>query len=145
MRFMMLLKATDESEAGVMPGPELLAAMGAYNNELIKAGVLLAGDGLRASSKGARVRFSSGGQTTVIDGPFTETKELVAGYSIWQVRSIDEAVEWVKRAPIDDGVTTIRPIFEAADFGAQLTPELENVSLHHVSAGQWTKSQRSSS
>jgi len=121
MRFMMLLKATDESEAGVMPGPELLAAMGAYNNELIKAGVLLAGDGLRASSKGARVRFSSGGQTTVIDGPFTETKELIAGYWLIQAKSLDEAVEWARRcpAPMGPGVEAeieVRQVFEDSDF-----------------------------
>ena len=118
---MMLLKANDQSEAGVMPSRELLAAMGAYNNELIKAGVLLAGDGLRASSRGARVRFSSGGKTTVIDGPFTETKELIAGYWLIQAKSLDEAVEWARRcpSPMGDGVEAVievRQVFEESDF-----------------------------
>jgi hypothetical protein len=123
MRFVMLLKASDESEAGVMPSPELLAAMAAYNNELIKAGVLLAADGLRASSKGARVRFSSGGKTTVIDGPFTETKELIAGYWLIQAKSLDEAVEWARRcpAPMGTGIEAeieIRQVFEDSDFAS---------------------------
>lgn len=120
MRFMLMVKASQDSEAGVLPGPELLAAMDAYNNEMLKAGVLLAGDGLRASSKGARVRFS-GGRTTVIDGPFTETKELVAGYWLIQARSLDEAVEWARRcpAPMGEGVDAeieVRQVFEASDF-----------------------------
>jgi hypothetical protein len=121
MRFMMLIKATDASEAGVMPGPELLATMGAYNDELLRAGVLLAGDGLRASSMGARVRFSPAGKTTVIDGPFTETKELIAGYWLIQAKSLDEAVEWARRcpSPMGDGVEAeieVRQVFEDSDF-----------------------------
>ena len=116
MRVIVLVKATKDSEAGVMPSPELLAEMGKFNQELIQAGVMLAADGLHASFKGKRVKFS-GEKRTVIDGPFTETKELVAGYWIWQVRSIDEAVEWLKRAPFDrETEVEIRPVFEAADF-----------------------------
>jgi hypothetical protein len=122
MRVMVFVPGNPESEAGVMPSTELIEQMTKFNEELVKAGVMLDGQGLTPTSAGKRVRFA-GGRPTVTDGPFTETKELVAGYSIWQVRSIDEAVEWVKRAPIDDGVTTIRPIFEPADFG-ELTPEL---------------------
>ena len=123
MRFMLMVKASDQSEAGVMPGPEPLAAMRAYNNELIKAGVLLAGDGLRASSMGARVRFSPSGKTTVIDGPFTETKELIAGYWLIQAKSLDEAVEWARRcpAPMGEGVDAeieVRQVFEDSDFAA---------------------------
>jgi hypothetical protein len=125
MRVMVFVKANKDSEAGVMPTTELLTAMGNFNEELVKAGVLLAADGLHASSKGKRVKFS-GQQRTVIDGPFAETKELVAGYWLWQVKSIEEAVEWLKRAPFDGGTEVeIRPVFEAADFGAQLTPELK--------------------
>jgi hypothetical protein len=125
MRVMVLVKANKDSEAGVMPTEQLLAKMGHFNEELVKAGVLLAGDGLQPSSKGKRVRFS-GDQRTVIDGPFTETKELVAGVWLWQVRSMDEAVEWLKRAPFDGGEEVeIRPAFEAADFGENLTPELK--------------------
>jgi len=126
MRFMLLLKATPDSEAGVMPGPELVAAMGRYNNELLQAGVLLAADGLQSSSKGARVRFS-GEKRTVIDGPFTETKELIAGFWIWKTKSKQEAIEWVKRCPNPtgaDGEIEIRQIFEAEDFGEQFTPQL---------------------
>jgi hypothetical protein len=116
MRVMVLVKANKDSEAGVMPSPKLLAEMGKFNQELIQAGVLLAADGLHASSKGKRVKFS-GERRTVIDGPFTETKELVAGYWIWQVRSMEEAVEWLKRAPFDrETEVEIRPVFEAADF-----------------------------
>jgi hypothetical protein len=116
MRVMVIVKASKDSEAGVMPGPKLLAEMGKFNQELIQAGMLLAGDGLHPSSKGKRVRFS-GQQRTVIDGPFTETKELVGGYWIWQVRSMDEAVEWLKRAPFDrETEVEIRPVFEAEDF-----------------------------
>jgi hypothetical protein len=122
---MVIVKANKDSEAGVLPSTELLTKMGKYNEELIKAGVMLAGDGLQASSKGKRVRFS-GGKTTVIDGPFTETKELIAGYWLWQVRSMDEAVEWLKRAPFGGGEEVeIRQVFEMEDFGAQLTPELK--------------------
>jgi hypothetical protein len=124
MRVMVFVKANEDSEAGVMPSTELLTAMGKYNEELAKAGIMLAGDGLHPSSKGKRVRFS-GDKPTVIDGPFAETKELIAGYWIWQVKSMDEAVEWLKRAPFDGGTTIeIRPIFEMDDFAAQMTPEL---------------------
>ena len=126
MRFMVMVKATEESEAGVMPSTELLEAMGRYNEELVKAGVMLAGEGLQPSSKGARVRFS-GDQRTVIDGPFTEAKELIAGYWIIEVKSLDEAIEWVKRVPNPTGVESeieIRQIFEADEFGDALTPEL---------------------
>jgi hypothetical protein len=124
MRFMVLVKASKESEAGVLPSKELLTAMGKYNEELAKAGVLLAGEGLHPSSKGVRVRFS-GGKRTVIDGPFAETKELIAGFWLWQVKSKEEAIEWLKRAPFDDGAEIeIRQVFEAEDFGAEFTPEL---------------------
>jgi hypothetical protein len=124
MRVLVFVKASDESEAGVMPSTELLADMGKYNEELVKAGIMLAGEGLHPSSKGKRIRFE-GGKKTVIDGPFAETKELVAGFWIWQVRSMDEAVEWLKRAPFDGGAEIeIRPVFEADDFGAEFTPEL---------------------
>jgi hypothetical protein len=121
---MVLVKADNDSEAGVMPSTELLAAMGNYNEELVKAGILLAGEGLHPSSKGVRVRFS-GSERTVIDGPFAETKELLAGYWLWQVKSMDEAIEWLKRAPFDGGAEIeIRPVFEADDFGEAFTPEL---------------------
>jgi hypothetical protein len=123
MRFMILVKADKDSEAGILPGEEVFAAMGKFNEELVNAGVMLAADGLHPSSKGARVRFS-GGQTTVIDGPFAETKELVAGYWIWQVGSRDEAIAWLKRAPFQDTEVEIRQIFEAEDFGAEFSPEL---------------------
>ena len=126
MRFMVMVKATSQSEAGTMPSTELLAAMGNFNEELVKAGVLLAGEGLHPSAKGKRVHFS-GSRRTVIDGPFTETKELVAGFWLWQVKSMEEAVEWVRRCPNPmegDSEIEIRPLFEAADFGAELTPEL---------------------
>lgn len=124
MRVMVIVKANKDSEAGVLPDTEILTKMGKYNEQLVKAGVMLAGDGLHASSKGKRVKFS-GAKRTVIDGPFTETKELIAGYWIWQVRSMDEAVEWLKRAPFDGGTEVeIRQVFEAADFGENLTPEL---------------------
>src|SRR6478735_8361550 len=121
-----MVKATKESEAGVMPSPKLLADMGKFNEELAKAGVMLAGEGLQASSKGARVKFS-GAQRTVIDGPFAETKELVAGFWLWQVKSKAEAIEWVKRCPNPhngDSEIEIRQVFEAEDFGAEFTPEL---------------------
>jgi len=124
MRFVILVKADKQSEAGILPDEKLLAAMGKYNEELVNAGVMLAGEGLHASSKGARVRFS-GGKTTVIDGPFAETKELVAGFWIWEVKSRDEAIQWLKRAPFDGGAEVeIRQVFEAEDFGAEFTPEL---------------------
>ncbi len=123
MRFMVIVKASKDSEAGIMPSQELLTAMGKYNEELVKAGVMLAGEGLQASSKGARVRFE-GAQRTVIDGPFAETKELIAGFWMWQVKSREEAIEWLKRAPFQDGEVEIRQVFEAEDFGAEFTPEL---------------------
>jgi len=123
MRFMVIVKADKNSEAGVMPSKDLLTEMGKFNEELVKAGVMLAGEGLHASSKGARVKFS-GGKTTVIDGPFAETKELVAGFWLWQVKSLQEAIEWLKRAPFDDTEVEIRQVFEAEDFGAEFTPEL---------------------
>ena len=124
MRVMVIVKANKDSEAGVMPNEKILAAMGKFNEQLVKAGVMLACDGLHPSSKGKRVRFS-GGKQTVIDGPFAETKELIAGYWLWQVRSMEEAVEWLKRSPFDGGAEVeIRPVFEAEDFGAEFTPEL---------------------
>lgn len=125
MRVMVMVKASKESEAGVLPSTELLTKMGKFNEQLVKAGVMLAGDGLKPTSRGKRVRFS-GAKPTVIDGPFAETKELIAGYWLWQVRSIEEAVEWLKRAPFENGEEVeIRPIYEAADFGENLTPELK--------------------
>ncbi|HEV7669986.1 MAG TPA: YciI family protein [Thermoanaerobaculia bacterium] len=126
MRVIVMVKATQDSEAGIMPSEQLLTEMGAYNEELVKAGIMLAGEGLHPSSKGARVRFS-GDQRTVIDGPFAETKELVAGFWLWQVRSMDEAIEWLKRCPNPmpgESEIEIRPVFEAEDFGAEFTPEL---------------------
>ena len=126
MRVMVIIKANEDSEAGVMPSEQLLTEMGAFNEELVKAGVMLDGDGLKPSSEGARVRFS-GSQRTVIDGPCVETKELIAGYWIWKVESLDEAIEWVKRCPNPmDGESEIeiRPCFEAEDFGKEFTPEL---------------------
>jgi hypothetical protein len=123
MRVMVIVKANAESEAGVMPKEKDLREMGQFNEELVKAGVMLEGDGLHPSSKGKRVRFASN-QKTVIDGPFTETKELIAGFWIWKVQNIDEAVSWLKRAPFQDTEVEIRPFFEAEDFGAEFTPEL---------------------
>ena len=127
MRFAVLVRATKESETGVMPDEKLLADMGRYNEELVKAGVMLAGEGLQPSSKGARVRFS-GAKRSIVDGPFTETKELIAGFWIWQVKSLEEAIEWVKRCPNPfpgtESEIEIRQIFEAEDFGAEFTPEL---------------------
>ncbi|MGO4675345.1 YciI family protein [Bosea sp. 2YAB26] len=126
MRFMIIVKATLDSEAGIMPSEELLTAMGAYNEQLVKAGIMLAGDGLHPSSKGARIRFS-GAKRAVVDGPFAETKELIAGFWIWQCKSMEEAVEWVKRCPnpmTGDSEIEIRRIFEAEDFGEAFTPEL---------------------
>jgi len=126
MRFMIIVKATKDSEAGMMPSEQLLTEMGKYNEELVKAGVMLAGEGLQPSSKGTRVRFS-GSKRTVIDGPFTETKELIAGYWLWQVKSKEEAIEWVKRCPNPmpgESEIEIRQVFEADDFGAEFTPEL---------------------
>ncbi|MGB3269667.1 MAG: YciI family protein [Rhodanobacter sp.] len=126
MRCMVIVKATAESEAGVMPGQELLAAMGKFNEELVKAGVMLAGEGLTPSARGARVTFS-GKQRHVVDGPFAETKELIAGFWLWQVKSMDEAIAWVRRCPNPmegESVIEIRPVFEADDFGEAFTPEL---------------------
>ena len=124
MRFIVLVKANKDSEAGVMPTEKDLTEMGKFNEELVKAGVMLAGEGLHPSSRGVRIRFS-GKKRTVIDGPFSETKELVAGFWIWQVKSKDEAIEWLKRAPFDGGAEIeLRQIFEAEDFGAEYTPEL---------------------
>ncbi len=123
MRFMVLVKANEQSEAGVMPDEKLLSAMTKYNEELVKAGVMLAGEGLHPTSRGVRVRFD-GKKRTVIDGPFTETKELVAGFWLWQVRSREEAIEWLKRAPFDHDEVELRRLFEAEDFGPALTPEL---------------------
>jgi hypothetical protein len=124
MRFMVLVKASEESEAGVMPTEELLSEMGKYNEELVKAGVMLAGEGLHPSSKGARIRFE-GSERTVIDGPFTETKELIAGFWLIQAKDRDEAIEWVKRAPMDGGTELeLRQVFETEDFGDEMTPEL---------------------
>ncbi len=127
MRFMVMVKATKDSEAGVMPSEQLLKDMGKFNEELVKAGIMLAGEGLQPSSKGARVRFS-GAKRTVIDGPFTETKELIAGFWLWQVKSKQEAIDWVKRCPNPmpgDSEIEIRQVFEAEDFGEALTPELK--------------------
>lgn len=125
MRFMVIVKATKDSEAGVMPSEELLTAMGKYNEELVKAGIMQAGEGLQPSSKGARMRFS-GSKRTVVDGPFAETKELIAGFWMWQVKSKEEAIEWLKRCPNPmpgDSEIEIRQVFEAEDFGAEFTPE----------------------
>jgi hypothetical protein len=124
MRVMVIVKASKESESGEMPSQEVLTAMGNFNDELVKAGVMLAGEGLHPTSRGKRVRFDES-RRTVIDGPFTETKELVAGFWLWQVKSMEEAVEWLKRAPFDAGTEVeLRPVFEADDFGAEYTPEL---------------------
>ena len=126
MRVMVIVKANSESEAGIMPSTEMLTAMGKYNEELVKAGIMLAGEGLQPSDKGKRVRFS-GRDRTVIDGPFAETKELIAGFWLWQVKSMDEAVEWVRRCPNPmegESIIEIRPVFESEDFGEAYTPEL---------------------
>ena len=126
MRFMVIVKATKDSEAGVLPSEKLLAEMGKFNEELVKAGVMLAGEGLQPSSKGARVRFA-GNKRTVVDGPFAETKELIAGFWLWRVKSLAEAIDWVKRCPNPfegDSEIEIRQVFEAEDFGAEFTPEL---------------------
>jgi hypothetical protein len=127
MRVMAIVKATEDSEAGRMPSEQLLAEMGKFNEELVSAGVMLAGEGLHPSSKGVRVSFGGGGERTVVDGPFAETKELIAGYWLLQVRSMEEAIEWIKRCPNpheEGGEIEIRPVFEAEDFGEELTPEL---------------------
>ncbi len=124
MRFMVIVKADKNSEAGVMPSKQLLTDMGKFNEELAAAGVMLAGEGLHPSSKGARVKFS-GGKKSVIDGPFAETKELVAGFWLWKCKSLQEAIEWLKRAPFEETEVEIRQVFEAADFGDEFTPELQ--------------------
>jgi hypothetical protein len=143
MRFMVLVKANKDSEAGVLPTREMLAEMGKFNEELVKAGIMLAGEGLHASSKGARVRFS-GKKSTVIDGPFAETKELIAGYWLWQVRSKEEAIEWLKRAPFQEGEVEIRQVFEADDFGAEFTPELREQEERLRQQGEQLRRQVSS-
>ncbi|MGE5177889.1 MAG: YciI family protein [Bacteroidota bacterium] len=124
MRFMVIVKANKDSEAGVLPGRELMEEMGKFNEKLAQAGILLAADGLQASSKGARVKFHGRGKTTVTDGPFAETKELIAGFWLWQVRSKEEAIEWVKRAPFTDEEIEIRQVFEAEDFGPAMSAEV---------------------
>ena len=124
MRFMVIVKANKDSEAGVLPDQKILAEMGKYNDELVKAGVMLAGEGLQASSKGARVRFEGPSKRTVIDGPFTEAKELIAGFWLWQVKSKEEALEWLKRAPFQEGEVELRQVFETEDFGDSITPEM---------------------
>ena len=124
MRFMVIVKADKNSEAGVMPSKQLLTDMGKFNEELAAAGVMLAGEGLQPTSKGARVKFS-GGKKTVIDGPFAETRELVAGFWLWKCKSLQEAIEWLKRAPFEETEVEIRQVFEAADFGDEFTPELQ--------------------
>jgi hypothetical protein len=142
MRFMVLVKANKDSEAGVLPDEKILTDMGKFNEELVKAGVMLAGEGLHPSSKGARVKFS-GGKRTVIDGPFAETKELIAGFWLWQVKSKEEAIEWLKRAPFDETEVEIRQVFEAEDFGAELTPELrEQEERLRAQAEQLSKAAR---
>jgi hypothetical protein len=124
MRFMVIVKANQDSEAGRLPSEQELTEMGRYNEELVNAGVMLAGEGLHDSSKGARVRFEKNGKKTVIDGPFAETKELVAGFWLWQVKSKEEAIEWLKRAPFKEGEVEIRQVFESDEFGEAFTPEL---------------------
>ena len=135
MRFMILIKANKESEAGIMPDEEYIGRMMEFNEELVKAGVWVAGEGLHPSSKGARVKFPAKGEPTVIDGPFAETKELVAGYWIWEVQSLEDAIDWAKRIPApedpkEEGVIEIRPIFEAEELGAEFTPELREKEQH---------------
>ena len=143
MRVMVIVKATKNSEAGVLPDEKLLTAMGKYNEELVKAGVMLAGEGLHPSSKGKRVRFA-GGKKTVTDGPFAETKELIAGFWLWQVKSMDEAIEWLRRCPDpmpgEESVIEVRPVFEAEDFGAEFTPDLrqqEEELRRTIEARKW--------
>ena len=132
MRVMVIVKANRESEAGQLPSTEMLAAMGKYNEELVKAGVMLAGEGLQNSAKGKRIRFD-GSKRKVIDGPFAETKELIAGFWLWQVRSMDEAVEWLKRAPFEEGEEVeIRQVFETEDFGDSMTPEMVAQEKRHA-------------
>lgn len=142
MRVMVIVKASKETEAGVMPSREILESMGRFNEELVKAGVMLAGEGLHPTSKGKRVRFT-GTRPTVVDGPFAETKELVAGFWLWQVKSMAEAIEWIKRAPFQDTEIELRPVFEIDDFGAELTPELRaQEERHRAQAEQLAKGAR---
>ena len=142
MRVMVIVKASKETEAGGMPSREILESMGKFNEELVKAGVMLAGEGLHPTSKGKRVRFT-GTRPTVIDGPFAETKELVAGFWLWQVKSMAEAIEWIKRAPFQDTEIELRPVFEMDDFGAELTPELRaQEERHRAQAEQLAKGAR---
>ena len=143
MRVMVIVKANAESEAGQMPSKEILAAMGNFNEQLVKAGVMLAGEGLHPTTRGKRVRFE-GSKRTVIDGPFAETKELIAGFWLWQVKSLEEAVEWLKKAPFDGGTEVeLRPVFEAEDFGAEFTPELrEQEERQRAEIERRAKSQR---
>jgi hypothetical protein len=138
MRFMVIVKATEESEKGALPSTDMLEAMGAYNEELVKAGIMLDGDGLRPSSHGARVQFDKDGNATVIDGPFTETKELVSGYWVFEVSSREEAIEWARKAPFRGGELEIRPFSTAEDFGEAFTPELQEKEneLRETVAGQ---------
>jgi hypothetical protein len=138
---MVIVKANKDSEAGVMPSEKLLTEMGNFNEELVKAGVMLAGEGLHPSSKGARVRFS-GGRQIVIDGPFAETKELVAGFWLWRVKSKEEAIEWLKRAPFEDTEVEIRQVFEAEDFGAEFTPELREQEERVLAQAEANKSSK---
>ena len=143
MRFLVMVKASSDSEAGKMPSTELLTAMGTYNEELVKAGVMLAGEGLQPSSKGARIKFS-GSKRSVVDGPFTESKELVAGFWLWQCRSREEAIEWAKRCPNptgEDGEIELRQVFEADDFGAELTPALREYE-QRIGAGMAENARR---
>jgi hypothetical protein len=135
MRVMVFVKGNQDTEAGVMPSTELLAAMGAFNEELVKAGVMLAGEGLHPTSRGKKVKFA-GGQKSVIDGPFTEAKEIVAGFWLWQVKSMDEAVEWLKRAPFEETEIEIRQVFEMEDFGAEFTPELREQEARTAQAAE---------
>ncbi|MDQ2975244.1 MAG: YciI family protein [Acidobacteriota bacterium] len=139
MRFMVIVKANKDSEAGATPTKEMLTEMGKYNEELVRAGVMLAAEGLHASSKGARVKFS-GAKQIVIDGPFAETKELVAGFWLWQVKSKEEAIEWLKRAPFEDTEVEIRQVFEAEDFGAEFTPELREQENRVLAQAEMNKS-----
>jgi hypothetical protein len=142
MRFMVIVKSDKNSEAGVMPSHELLAAMGKYNEELVKAGVMLAGDGLAPSSKGARVKFE-GAKRTVTDGPFAEAKELVAGFWIWKVASKKEAIEWLKRAPFDGGTEVeLRQVFEMEDFGKEMTPELREQEKRQMAQAEQNRSKK---
>ncbi|HVE42637.1 MAG TPA: YciI family protein [Planctomycetota bacterium] len=142
MRFLVIVKASKDSEAGKMPSTELLTAMGKYNEELVKAGVMLAGEGLAPSSKGARVKFD-GAKRTVTDGPFAETKELVAGYWVWKVKSKQEAVDWLKRAPFDGGEEVeIRQIFEMEDFGQEMTPELRKQEASQMKRAEENRKQK---